>query len=50
MWLSWLFWLCVFGFLSPEGKADESEGAGYNIRDGIIVVLKGAVIPDGSTI
>lgn len=36
--------------LSPDGKADESEGNGYYIRDGIIVVLKGAVIPDGSTI
>lgn len=36
--------------LSPDGKADESEGNGYYVRDGIIVVLKGAVIPDGSTI
>jgi len=36
--------------LSPDGKANETGGEGYLIRDGIIIVLKGAVIPDGSTI
>ena len=36
--------------LSPDGKANETEGDGYFIRDGVIVVLKGAVIPNGSTI
>jgi len=36
--------------LSPHGKADGTEGDGYFIRDGVIVVLKGAVIADGTTI
>lgn len=36
--------------LSPDGKADETEGEGYFVRDGVIVVLKGAIIPDGSII
>jgi len=37
-------------FLSPAGKSDGTEGDGYYIRDGVIVVLKGAVIPDNTTI
>ncbi len=36
--------------LSPAGKADNTRGDGYFIRDGIIVVLKGAVIPDNTVI
>jgi glucose-1-phosphate adenylyltransferase len=36
--------------LSPEGKPDKTEGNGYYIRDGVIVVLKGAIIPDGTTV
>lgn len=36
--------------LSPDGKPDGAEGDGYFIRDGVIVVLKGAIIPDGSLI
>ncbi len=36
--------------LSPSGSAAPTEGDGYVIRDGIIIVLKGAVIPDGTTI
>jgi len=36
--------------LSPDGKSGNTEGAGYRVRDGIIVVLKGAVIPDNTTV
>ena len=36
--------------LTPDGKADETEGDGYFVRDGVIVVLKGAIIPDGAII
>lgn len=36
--------------LSPDGKKDMMEGEGYFIRDGVIVVLKGAIIPDGAII
>jgi glucose-1-phosphate adenylyltransferase len=36
--------------LSPEGKADMTEGDGYVVRDGVILVLKGAIIPDGAII
>jgi len=37
-------------WLSPDGKSGDTEGDGYYIRDGIIVVLKGAVIPDNTVI
>lgn len=36
--------------LSPAGKCDGAEGPGYFVRDGVLVILKGAVIPDGTTI
>ena len=36
--------------LSPEGKADETAGNGYYVRDGVITVLKGAIIPDGTIV
>ena len=36
--------------ISPEGKENESEGENYVIRDGVIVIPKGTVIPDGSWI
>jgi glucose-1-phosphate adenylyltransferase len=36
--------------ISPEGKPDEFNGDNYHIRDGIVVVPKGAVIPDGTVI
>jgi len=35
--------------ISPERSSARPEGDGYVIRDGVIVVLKGAVIPDNST-
>ena len=33
-----------------EEKAEEKDGDGYYIRDGIVVIPKDAVIPDGTTI
>ncbi|MBH54292.1 MAG: glucose-1-phosphate adenylyltransferase [Opitutaceae bacterium] len=36
--------------LSPDGKEDKEEGDGYIVRDGVIVILKGAVIPNGAII
>jgi glucose-1-phosphate adenylyltransferase len=36
--------------ISPEGKPDEFNGDNFHIRDGIVVVPKGAVIPDGTVI
>ncbi|MDA0346046.1 MAG: glucose-1-phosphate adenylyltransferase [Verrucomicrobia bacterium] len=36
--------------LTPDGKADKTEGEGYFVRDGVIVILKGAIIPDGAII
>lgn len=36
--------------LTPDGKADETAGDGYYVRDGVIVVLKGATIPNGTVI
>jgi glucose-1-phosphate adenylyltransferase len=36
--------------ITPEGKAANVDGQNYYIRDGVVVVPKGAVIPDGSRI
>ncbi len=36
--------------ISPYGKPDNSDGPNYYIRDGIIIVPKGAVIPAGTQI
>jgi len=36
--------------ISPEGKPENFDGENYNIRDGIVVVPKGAVIRSGTTI
>lgn len=36
--------------LSPSGKSDLTEGEAYVVRDGVIVILKGAIIPDGTII
>ena len=36
--------------LSPAGLSDEAEGDGWIVRDGVLVVLKGAVIPDNTVI
>ena len=36
--------------ISPEGKAEEMDGENFFIRDGIVIIPKNAVIPDGSWI
>lgn len=36
--------------LSPHGKSDGMKGKGFVIKDGVIVVLKGAIIPNGTSI
>ena len=36
--------------ISPEGKPAEFDGGNYFIRDGIVIVPKNAVIPDGTWI
>jgi len=36
--------------ISPEGKPTEMDGDNFYIRDGVIIVLKNAVIPDGTWI
>ena len=36
--------------ISPEGKSQDFDGEGYYIRDGIIVIPKNGVIPDGTWI
>ena len=36
--------------IRAAGKPKEFEGAGFYVRDGIVVVPKGAVIPDGTVI
>jgi glucose-1-phosphate adenylyltransferase len=36
--------------ITPEGKPANSDGENYYIRDGVVVVPKGAVIPAGTLI
>jgi glucose-1-phosphate adenylyltransferase len=36
--------------ISPEGKSQDLDGDGYYIRDGIVVVPKNSVIPNGTWI
>jgi glucose-1-phosphate adenylyltransferase len=36
--------------IANEAGVQEGEGPGFQIRDGIVVVLKNAEIPDGTTI
>jgi len=36
--------------ISPEGKPENFDGENYNIRDGIVIVPKGGVIPNGTVI
>jgi glucose-1-phosphate adenylyltransferase len=36
--------------ISPEGKPENLDGDNYFIRDGVVVVPKGAVIPAGTSI
>ena len=36
--------------ITPEGKPDNADGENYCIRDGVVVVPKGTVIPTGTSI
>jgi glucose-1-phosphate adenylyltransferase len=36
--------------ISPEGKPHEMDGDNFFIRDGVIIIPKNAVIPDGTWI
>jgi glucose-1-phosphate adenylyltransferase len=36
--------------ITPEGKPANADGENYYIRDGVVVVPKGAVIPAGTLI
>jgi len=36
--------------ISPEGKPPEYDGGNFYIRDGIVIIPKNAVIPDGTWI
>ena len=36
--------------ITPEGKPTNADGENYFIRDGVVVVPKGAVVPDGTLI
>ena len=36
--------------LSPEGKPDMFEQGDVIVRDGVLIVLKGGVVPDGTVI
>ena len=36
--------------ITPLGKENDSEGPGYEVRDGIVIILKNAIIPSGTVI
>jgi len=36
--------------IRASGKAVEMDGPNYYVRDGIVIIPKGAVVPDGSVI
>ncbi|MGH7534919.1 MAG: glucose-1-phosphate adenylyltransferase, partial [Gemmatimonadales bacterium] len=36
--------------ITPEGKPADLDGPNFHIRDGIVVIPKGAVVPDGTVI
>ena len=36
--------------ITPKSKKKELEGPGYEVRDGIVIILKNAIIPSGTTI
>ncbi len=36
--------------ISPEGKPSEADGPNYFIRDGLVIIPKGAIVPDGTSI
>jgi glucose-1-phosphate adenylyltransferase len=36
--------------ITPEGKADNMDGPNFYVRDGIVVIPKNAIVPDGTII
>jgi glucose-1-phosphate adenylyltransferase len=36
--------------LLNEARVQEADGDGYYIRDGIVIIPKGGVVPDGTVI
>jgi glucose-1-phosphate adenylyltransferase len=36
--------------ISPEGKPQEMDGDNFFVRDGVVIIPKNAVIPDGTWI
>jgi glucose-1-phosphate adenylyltransferase len=36
--------------ISPEGKTEDIDGSNFYVRDGLVIIPKGAVVPDGSVI
>ena len=37
-------------FLSPEGKPDKWESGSLYVRDGVLIVTKNGIVPDGTRI
>ncbi|MBM3857198.1 MAG: glucose-1-phosphate adenylyltransferase [Verrucomicrobia bacterium] len=36
--------------ITPQGKTNDYKGPGYEVRDGIVIILKNAIIPSGTVI
>ena len=36
--------------ITPDGKPPDMDGPNFYVRDGIVVIPKGAVVPDGTVI
>jgi glucose-1-phosphate adenylyltransferase len=36
--------------IKPEGKPADVDGENYYLRDGVVVIPKGAIIPAGTSI
>jgi glucose-1-phosphate adenylyltransferase len=36
--------------ITPDGKPPEMDGPNFYVRDGIVVIPKGAVVPDSTVI
>ena len=36
--------------ISPEGKTGDVDGPNYFVRDGLVIIPKGAIVPSGSVI
>jgi glucose-1-phosphate adenylyltransferase len=36
--------------ITPDGKPSHLDGANFHVRDGIVVIPKNAIVPDGTVI